>query len=1135
MRLYLLAPIAAAGIFLSGSENAIAVTPLDNHFDDGVLGTNTLGAGGGFVSTDNGFTPVGSVTESTSQAKIVEGGASNRHGIESSNSFDLSDDNLNHTITWKVASWAAQGNSGARRIGLNLKSYSDALALPANTSAVSISIDDQNNNVSFVNSHRTGGVGTNHVATSFDLDGGFTGDPDGFTLTMTLGVTGFSVSTTGLNNSAQVFLSGTWESLSEGGTDFTTVLGTDGPMFVAASIQNQGFTGATLDIDRITLSQVEPVIPGPILEWNSTGPGNAVSLYQDANWIDPVTGITPPEGTVDPDVELNRSLVIRSGTPGGSNGEVGHLKLGTGDLTVSNAALRMNQEAGSGISLGTGSKNLTIDNGKIFTQAISSGIVSMDGYSDLTLYGTNPLNSGTKVDFLSSDCFVYFLNKLPSEVLNSELSKFTVNGAAAVNNSNVLVTQYYNGAVIRAKLANNGVMKGFDGTNLTGTKWNFSTGFKGRVGAGLIAYNGGTYNVDGWGADIWDTGDECRFTYNDMTGDAEIIAKVAWVQDTHTWAKGGVMMRSDLSAGSPNAFVLQNPGKQVAFQVRTAQGGSTSIEVADSGTGNVKWVRLVRSGNDFSAYYNQTSASGPWIQIGDTITINMPATIKTGIAATSHLGLERGRTNFNDVSTVPASSISNFGIFDESVDIESSWWIEDDMSSFLLKKGYMVTLSNKGGGQGFSKVYVASEADLKVNLPAELNNNVRFMRILPWRWTAKRGWGGSNGDHMSLIQAYWNYEWEPTGSSTNNREFVPMIKGRGQDKEYRWLEVRSRANQTHFLVFNEPESSNQGDLTVDEAIALWPKAQQTGLRLVSPGRTDGNNGNNWLSSFMAKADAKGYRVDAVSVHNYNKKTASSLKTWLTAEYNKYGRPIWLTEFQRENNDNPTAANQEAYLAAVIPMLEGLGFVERYAYFNFNTGGVTSATASLFNNGPVLNAKGQVYRDVVSQPAYGNTGQPDWASASLDLASGGIIQASDGGVITASTSIASSKISKVEFFVNGVFAGTDSSAPYQLSVDSLDYGMQSIYSVVTTNFGESVTSATSELFVTDFELLQPSPGPAGEISWAAVPGETYKFQSTTDLANPVWNNVETRVATGFVETATDHAWGTETKRFYRIDW
>ncbi|MGD9420372.1 MAG: hypothetical protein Q7R22_015650 [Verrucomicrobiota bacterium JB025] len=142
-----------------------------------------------------------------------------------------------------------------------------------------------------------------------------------------------------------------------------------------------------------------------------------------------------------------------------------------------------------------------------------------------------------------------------------------------------------------------------------------------------------------------------------MTGDAEIIARIAWVQDTHTWAKGGVMMRSDLTAGSPNACIFQRPDKQITFQTRTAAGGVTTSVGPEGGTGSVKWVRLVRSGNEFSGYYSTSSSTGPWTRLG-AATTTMPATVKTGIVACSHLGYELGRTNFHEVSTVPASASS---------------------------------------------------------------------------------------------------------------------------------------------------------------------------------------------------------------------------------------------------------------------------------------------------------------------------------------------------------------------------------------------------------------------------------------------------------------------------------------------
>ncbi len=91
----------------------------------------------------------------------------------------------------------------------------------------------------------------------------------------------------------------------------------------------------------------------------------------------------------------------------------------------------------------------------------------------------------------------------------------------------------------------------------------------------------------------------------------------------------------------------------------------------------------------------------------------------------------------------------------------------------------------------------------------------------------------------------------------------------------------------------------------------------------------------------------------------------------------------------------------------------------------------------------------------------------------------------------------------------------------------------IYNVVTANFGERITSATSQVFVTDFSSLELLPGIEGEMSWSSVPGETYSIESTPDLIN--WNVMETRVATGFTESFVDPDWASDVKKFYRIRW
>ncbi|MGJ8695770.1 MAG: glycosyl hydrolase [Verrucomicrobiaceae bacterium] len=869
------------------------------------------------------------------------------------------------------------------------------------------------------------------------------------------------------------------------------------------------------------------------LEWVAAG--DRVSIYQQANWMDPATGITAPAGSVVGNTPLDTNLLIHHGTPGGGSGGGADLSLGTGQLILSSTTFRLNRGKAAGIDMGTTNREFSITDSKVFTDHITSGIVTMSGRSELTLYAQDPLTN-TTIDLRSSDCFVFFENRLPSEIDGNYLLNFTVSGQPAVLNNNVEIRQHYTGAVLRRKLGSGHALKAFAGPDLTGQRWNLTTGFKGNIGLGLSAFDSGTYTISGWGSDIWGTSDQCHFLYRSLTGDGEIITKVNSIENTHFSAKGGLMIRQDLSAESPNVFLFQRPDKKVLFQSRSTPGASSTSSSGYGDGTQVNWLRLVREGNTFTGYRSIDSASGPWNQIGSPRTVAMTDTVHIGLAVTSHIGIERATAAFSGLTMMQGTTTvgnSDIGIFNDSREIDAAWPIDDQISSFLLKKGYMAVLAEHAGGQGFSQFYAATEADLLVNLPPELDNKVTFMRILPWRWISKKGWDGTNNTFPNTIKAHWKYEWEPTGASTLNWEFVPMIRGRSQDKDFRWEEVRVRGNQTHFLGFNEPEAANQGDLTVDEAIALWPKAQQLGLRLGSPARTDGNNGNNWLQEFMTKADAKGYRVDYTCVHNYNRMSASALKSFLDAEFARYGRPIWLTEFQRAKGDNPTSADHLAYLQEVLPMLEDLDYLERYAYYNFNITGSPNDSASLFNGDDSPNEKGILYRDIGSNSAYRNTGQPAWATASLDLSNNDVILTGDQASITTTISLDPTLIQKVDFFANGTLIATDTTFPYQLPTSSLPPGSQAITALVTTTFAEEITTTARQTFVTDLAFTTPSPGPDGSLTWNTVPGETYRLETSTDLST--WTLLEQRTANSFQDSTTPSNWLSDPQRFYRITW
>jgi len=156
----------------------------------------------------------------------------------------------------------------------------------------------------------------------------------------------------------------------------------------------------------------------------------------------------------------------------------------------------------------------------------------------------------------------------------------------------------------------------------------------GAVGAtGSATTNGGTVTVAGAGADVWGAADAFRFAYTPLSGDGEVMARVASVSNTNAWTKAGVVMRDVLTPGSRHAFMLVSPGKGLAFQRRVTESGLSTNTSGGSGTAPA-WVKLSRSGDTFTA--SVSSDGVRWTVVGSD-TISMGATIYVGVAVGSHV------------------------------------------------------------------------------------------------------------------------------------------------------------------------------------------------------------------------------------------------------------------------------------------------------------------------------------------------------------------------------------------------------------------------------------------------------------------------------------------------------------------
>ncbi|WP_144057682.1 glycosyl hydrolase [Novipirellula maiorica] len=201
------------------------------------------------------------------------------------------------------------------------------------------------------------------------------------------------------------------------------------------------------------------------------------------------------------------------------------------------------------------------------------------------------------------------------------------------------------------------------------------------------------------------------------------------------------------------------------------------------------------------------------------------------------------------------------------------------------------------------------------------------------------------GTKCDLVNAgwYYNWNWAPTPGKID-AEFVPMIKGKfnAVDKAFAKIEkLKESHGVTHLLGFNEPDSPKQGNTSVEKAVALWPKLMDTGLRLGSPAVTDNARGKAWFKAFAAQAAAKKLRVDFIAVHRYpnlqKKGVALQFLRSLEQLYREYRLPIWITEFSGLNfgskDRHMTPADNVEFMQNVLPKLEQLPYIERYAWFS----------------------------------------------------------------------------------------------------------------------------------------------------------------------------------------------------------
>ena len=242
--------------------------------------------------------------------------------------------------------------------------------------------------------------------------------------------------------------------------------------------------------------------------------------------------------------------------------------------------------------------------------------------------------------------------------------------------------------------------------------------------------------------------------------------------------------------------------------------------------------------------------------------------------------------------------------------------------------------------------------------------------------SARKGVGAwtFSGQNEALAEsgASWYYTWSAgtEGISAPGAGFVPMIWGSGSVTTSALDQAKQDTSCGCLLGFNEPDNSGQANMSVSQALSLWPQLMGTGLELGSPAVANGGaTAGGWLDQFMTGAKNANDRVNFITLHWYGSDFNTSdavtqLEQYIVAVHDRYGLPIWLTEFALISFANggatyPSETQQAAFLTAAASMLDSLPYVQRYAWFGL--GASTLPSTGLFQSGPAITPVGTAFQ------------------------------------------------------------------------------------------------------------------------------------------------------------------------------
>ena len=282
--------------------------------------------------------------------------------------------------------------------------------------------------------------------------------------------------------------------------------------------------------------------------------------------------------------------------------------------------------------------------------------------------------------------------------------------------------------------------------------------------------------------------------------------------------------------------------------------------------------------------------------------------------------------------------------------------LNNQIRSFKLKRGYMVTFAVGTGGWGYSRCFIADKADLEMStLPAILDGRISSYRIFKWNYFSKLGLANDTRyESTQALNVTGCYSFGGGESRMPDTECVPHHIYED------WPSAAACGGVTyscHMKTNNEPgNSADDHPQDVATVLANWQNLMRTGMRLCSESSHDGSW--NHLRAFIDSIDARGWRCDILDLHCYWDSGFGNMSGYS----NSYGgRPVWISEWiwgasWNRNGCFADGRTEQQIINRTTEILNALNSsaaCERYFYWNSESKG------HIYENGK-LTELGKVY-------------------------------------------------------------------------------------------------------------------------------------------------------------------------------